>query len=964
MVRSVFRHQPVALARIPLRPAVPSPDEDTAGLLAEGVFLASRATEQATDAAPAAKEAPLAATWRAYDIRSRTRTTPHGVFSGVAPATFAHQPAVLHLGSAHQAVTTPSAAWLATVADRLLDTDELLRSLTLTSNNLMQRRGDRLEAEHPASTGTNPQRSSVRATPVALWLLDACRGGALGARVLSDMGDRYPAVAEATIRTTVRQMIRTGFLLTDLLPTHIRADPLGHLLARLPPTAELHPALERLRDLLNRADALPPGAPERLPLLRSAREAADAVVTVERPLTADTLADATLVLPHALGKQAAQAAGILWNISQLASPAIGYHEKFVRAYGRHRLMPLLEVIDSATGIGPPTEADNIAAQGDIDPRRAALLARMLAQATAREQTEVTVDDDLVAQLAHGAPAEPPRTAEIHVRLLLHGDQLRLAVCDAGSQDAGSAAGRFARWLPQLAPTTGDPAGTSPIVAEIICRPRTGPTAALAVETGFAPHRIPLGVPPRDGDLLPHELLVGSTGRHLVIWSARHQRPVQPVLFSRLATGLLPPAARALRLIGHAGHRPWHTWSWGPAAYAPYTPRVRYRSVILDPARWRLPEDLPHAAAHRSTWDKALTAWRTDAIPVPPGIVVVQEVDRQIPLDLRREEDRELLRRSVRRGARAVTEPLGGTDVTDAPVDGPHGRHVIELVVNLTRSSTPVVPRLDPRAVLPSTGRDPVYLPGGPWLSAAVPVPAIHQDAVLRRVPEVLAPAAEHIDRCFWLRYHTPALGDHLRIRAHGKPGALTAHVLPLLTTWCSTLNTQQLAGGMVLEPYTPEVERYGGPEAIGAAEEVFAADSAFAARCLALADSLHDRLLIAAVSAADIARTVASQPQRALRGHGLSATDRRTRDTLRPRLRSARAEPASLIPAALADAVAARHQVLAAYRATLSDPGVATLCASDLVHMHCNRLLGPDPAHEHITRSLANDLLHTHVHQH
>ncbi|RKN46673.1 lantibiotic dehydratase [Streptomyces hoynatensis] len=963
MARSVFRHQPVALARIPLRPAVPATEEETAGLLAEGIFLASRATAGAAGTALAVKEARMAATWHAYDIRSRTRPTPHGVFAGVASARFANQPAALRLGAAHRAVTTPSAAWLTVVADRLLDADELLPALTLASNNLVQRRGDRLEAEHPAPAGANPQRSSVRATPVALWLLDACQGGASGARVLGEMAERYPAVAEETIRTTVRQMIRTGFLLTDLLPTHIRADPLGHLLTRLPSTAAPHPALEHLRELLDRADALPPGAPERLPLLWSARDAADAIATVERPLTADTLADANLVLPDALGKQAAQAADLLWHVSQLASPATGYHEKFLRAYGRHRLVPLLEVIDPATGIGPPAEADNIAAQGDIDPRRAELLARLLAQATAQGQTEITVDDDLAARLSHGARTEPPPTAEIHVRLLRHGDQLRLAVCDAGSQDAGSAAGRFAGWLPQLAPSSDDAADTAPMVAEIVCRPRTGPTAALAVETGFAPHRIPLGVPPRKGDLLPEDLLVGSTGRHLVAWSARHRHPVRPVLFSRLASDLLPPAARTLRLIGHAGHRPWHTWSWGPAAYAPYTPRVRYRSVILDPARWRLPEDLTHAAAHRRTWAKALADWLTDAIPGPPDVVVVQESDRQIPLDLRRAEDRELLRRSVRRGARAVTEPFTDPDTTDAPVEGPFGRHVIELVINLTRRNEPPAPRLDPRA-RPRGGHGTRHLPGGTWLSAALPVPAIHQDTVLRQLPEILAPATEHMHRSFWLRYHTPALGDHLRIRVHGDPESLVTHVLSLLTTWSSTLNAQHLAGAMALEPYVPETERYGGPGAIEVAEDVFAADSAFAARCLALTDALPDRLLIAAVSAADIAYTVAHQPRLALRGHGLSAADRRTRDSLRTRLRTARPESASLIPAALGGSGAARHQTLTAYRAALTDPDVTDLCASDLIHMHCNRLLGPDPAHERITRSLATDLLHTHAHQH
>lgn len=449
-----------------------------------------------------------------------------------------------------------------------------------------------------------------------------------------------------------------------------------------------------------------------------------------------------------------------------------------------------------------------------------------------------------------------------------------------------------------------------------------------------------------------------------MWSARHERPVIPVLFTRLTRDLLPPAAQVLRLIGHAGIRPWHAWSWGPAGYAPFTPRVRYKNTLLAPARWRLPDDLVGAASDRHAWDKALAAWRTDAVPPSPDVVVVQESDRQIPLDLRQNEDRELLRRSVGRGARAVTELLGGPDADGAVLDGPGGRHAVELVVNLSRRDKPPTPHRDPRSA--PRRRATVHLPGGSWLSAAVPVPAEHQDRVLRQLYDVLAPAADHLNRWFWLRYHTPALGDHLRIRAHGDPEVIAVHVLPLLTAWCSALADRRLGGRMVLEPYEPEIERYGGPEAIGAAEEVFAADSVFVVHGLTLTTSTDDRLVIAAASAADIARTVTDQPHTALRGHQLTPHNRRTHDALRPRLRAAVAEPTSLFPTVLSASWRTRHGALTAYQATLTDPHVSALCASDLVHMHCNRLLGSDPAHERAARSLATDLLHTqpHAHQH
>lgn len=958
MARRIFTHQPIAMARIPLRPA--AEDGDSAGLLREGVFLASRSVERAADSPPMAGASRIAATMRAYDIRSRTRTTPHGVFSGVAPAPFTADTPALHLGDRHRAITSPSPGWLAGVADLLLDEAGVLPRLTLTTNNLTLRRGGRWEAEHPAPGGT-AQLGSVRATEVSVWLLDTCRGGADAAEVLAALAGCHSAVSEAAIGGAVRQMIRSGLILTDLLPTDLRDDPLGHLLGMLPSSARLRAVLGRLRELLVHADEHSPGTEVRLQLLRAARQAADDVLAMERPLTVDTLADATLTLPHALGEKAAQAADVLWQVGQLASPATRYHPKFLAAYGHHRMVPLLEAVDPVSGIGPPEESDAIGAEGDIESRRAARLARLLAEATIHGTREVIVDEELVQQLAHENPALPPRTAEIHVRFFRYATgELGLVVCpDSGSQDAGSAPGRWARWLPQLAPNEPRPGDEGePLIAEIVCRPRTARTAGLAVETGFAPYRIPLGVPARDGDLTPDDLLITTTGQHLMLWSARHDRQVIPVLYSRLAPDLLPPAARTLHLIGHAGTRPWHTWSWGPAGHAPYTPRVRYKNILLAPARWALPEELTDSAADRRAWDQALAAWCTDALPAPPDVVVVVEVDRQLPLDLRQDEDRELLRRCVHRGARAVTEVLGGPGADDTVLTGPGGAgHLLELVVPLTRRQAPAPPRRDPRSAPRAHGSG-RYLPGSSRLSAALAVPVRLQNAVLQQLVAALGDTAEAIDHWFWLRYETPALGPHLRIRFHGRPDDVTAHIQPRLAAFAARLEDQQLSSGLHFEPYIRETERYGGQGAISAAEQVFATDSALALLGLTHAHG-DDRLLIAAVSTADIAYALTDTDRigDALRVGNLAAEDRRRRDAMRLRLR-ATADPAVLIPPQLDAARSQRQDALTAYRRTLTGKETPALYASDLVHMHANRLLGPDPAAERIARSLALDLLH------
>jgi hypothetical protein len=188
-MRRFFDPHHVAMARIPLRPYYTGPaDEGYDGLLEEGVFLASRSAAQAVvDGTERGR-----VTRCAYDLRSRERTIPHGVFAGVAPAVLDAPAPTMRLGDDHRTVTTLSPGWLTAMADRLLrDERDLLHALTLTAAFSVAARGDRLEIEHPASAGA--RFTSVRATGVSRWLLEASRAGASAADLLAELLRRHPS---------------------------------------------------------------------------------------------------------------------------------------------------------------------------------------------------------------------------------------------------------------------------------------------------------------------------------------------------------------------------------------------------------------------------------------------------------------------------------------------------------------------------------------------------------------------------------------------------------------------------------------------------------------------------------------------------------------------------------------------------------------------------------------------------
>ncbi len=957
--RFAFLAGSTVLARVPLLPAAGY--DGRAGavdpLLAEGMFLASRPVSAAAAAGCRAGDGRLAATVRAYELRARFRPTPHGVFAGVAAAAVGGDAADLCLGGGHRVRTGPGPAWLAAFCDQVLDLPGVLPRLRLQTSNLVVRRGQRLEHEKQATPGVaGPQLVSVRATDACVLILEECERGAPYPQVHARLTRAWPDAPETMIRGMVLELVRGGFLLTDLLPWCGRDDPLGHLIGRLSGSGAPLRSLERLRGHLRDADRSPPGTPGRLADLIAARRACDELASTDRPLSADVAADARITIPAALAAEAAEAVGVLWRVSDARGALAGYHQRFADRYGPGRFVPLLEVADPVAGLGD-LEAGPARPPGTMPAGRAAILAGLLNEAVTRGRAEVNLDEATVNALdEHHADLPPPTTAEVYARVFaasardLAAGRLSLAIYDGGTQQAGSTAGRFASLLPGV--RAGLAACGPALRAEIVVRPRTPELAGVARPTGFAACRIPVGVPAREGDLDLRDLLVVSAGGRLELWTAGG-RQVMPVLYSRIGSRYMPPVARLLQELGMHGSRPWHGWSWEPLQHAVFQPRVRYKSTVISPARWQLPPALITAAEDRSRWEQAIASWQSVTVPAPPQVAVAEDADRHLPLDLRRDADRELLRRYVRRGLSSVTELPGGPDAIQAVVPGPDGRHVLELVIPLaSRPAAPAGPLAAPPQARPRG--EGLYLPGSEWLSAVIPSPGSCHDQILGQLPGLAAGLAGDADRWFWLRYHDTAHGPHLRIRFHGDPAALSRKVLPALSAWCADLITQRLASGLVIEPYDPETERYGGPDAIVAAEDVFDADSRLVLAVLAASPGTGTRLVIAALSAAAIARTVAGADPAALAGRNLDRPARRRLCALRPAARSAAGTGSAVIPA-IGPAWARRDSALAGYRDALP-PARRADCASSLIHMHANRLLGESDS-ERLARALAADLL-------
>ena len=555
----------------------------------------------------------------------------------------------------------------------------------------------------------------------------------------------------------------------------------------------------------------------------------------------------------AVAREAATAAELLLRLTPLPGrvPHLdAYQRRFEARYGAEREVPLVELVDPELGLGPIGQQDRewYAPPGPRERDRVRALREIAIDALREQRAVVELDDALMARLEVADPArvELPDSLEVAVAVAA----ASAAALDAGEfrarRHAGRGGGRGrlraravrrparrgrARRQGRAAARGG--AARRRDRAELVYLPAATRVANVAVRPPVAGHEVVCGVPAGgdpDAAITLDELLVGvRDGRFRV----RRRGTAAELALSEhhmLDGRFAPPAIRFLQHVARDGRVLLGPFDWGPATEFPFLPRVQRGRVVLAPARWRLDrlgrgdgpagsEGIAASADRRldrlagsARWvrgrrrlgrsparpgrtgrrgghgPEALAAWRGRW--AVPRAVYLAEGDQRLLLDLEAPAHVELLLDALRGGAagRILEEALPGLD--DAWLPGPHGRHLVELVV-------PLVPRRPAgrrRAVDAAAPADPpapsvrTRPPGSDWLFLRLDCPPVLQDDL---IVDRLAPFAEFArsaalaDDWFFIRYADPE--PHLRLRLHGPPDVLRTQLLPQAIAWAQAL---------------------------------------------------------------------------------------------------------------------------------------------------------------------------------
>jgi thiopeptide-type bacteriocin biosynthesis protein len=287
------------------------------------------------------------------------------------------------------------------------------------------------------------------------------------------------------------------------------------------------------------------------------------------------------------------------------------------------------------------------------------------------------------------------------------------------------------------------------------------------------------------------------------------------------------------------------WDWGPLADLPRLPRVRWRRIVVSPARWRIdPSELPRESASPADRSSALARLRVHH-ELPRLLLLVQD-DQELLVDLDNPLSVDSLLHAVDTAGQAVLlsellPPVSEADVSAAR--GPEGQFVHELVI-------PVDGRLAPRPMIDASrigadeGVPRVFTPHGEWdtwrLYAA---PGLVERALVEDLLPWLERRAPHDHGLDWyfLRHGDPQW--HLCLRF----GGVDAQAVDVFRAELAALGRSLVSRGRLwtirTDTYVREIERYGGPQGIAACERIFVADSRFCAAVIVAVARAEDESL-------------------------------------------------------------------------------------------------------------------------
>ncbi|MBY0492409.1 MAG: lantibiotic dehydratase [Gemmatimonadaceae bacterium] len=842
--------------------------ESLTSLESEAIYLASPSLHERASVielnAEQSTAHSLALTLQKYRVRMGSRATPFGLFAACSLGTIGIDSSLKDCYSDQlRRRTRLDHAALVEIANTLLLDNEVGPLIKLRPNTSVTRVADSLHVTKRERAGRRYQYHLIvvddsDALQEALSL--AGRGASRIECVRHFVAQGYnPSEAESFVDELIEQQV----LVSELEPSVCTFDGLGTLRLKVQeraPKSKVCIALGEMHQMLLQFDASvgvrPPATyevlAERVRDLAK-RDLGSGVFQV------DSFRSASLTLSDRLAEAILDGAALLRRLSVSENVLEAFRDAFRLRY-EQREVPLLEALDPEVGL----DFSSIGAGGSHSSQRRArtlserdaVLHRLILDAKVSATNVVDLNEAAIEALAATShPSAFPPSFIINVSLLgaasVNDSEWKIVWNGGGGASAASMIGRFCDLDGELHSSVRDllaeeeRANPTCIEAEIVHLPqdRIGNVMTRPSLREFEIEYLGRSEAPRDRVLTPDDLVLYVRDGRLRLRSRRLNREVLPRLSCAHnfmhETNL--PVYQLLCLLQRQGVQSTLRWDWGAFASSSWLPRVQHGQLVLARARWivRHEEVIGSGAYASSNLVELVRLWRTTQNI--PRFVNIVDGDLELLCDLESKAGVHLFITELRSSSVLTLMEWLAEGPTDVPLTG-DGHYASEIVLPVLFSGEAASPASFvshdiPGSRAPSrrsteeqsgSGVARRLPPGGDWLYLKLYCGAGRFERVLESFEQRVIRSLNEtgaLSCWFFLRYADP--DSHLRIRLARSERASAADLFAAASQW----SLERVKNGdplrVQIDTYEREIERYGGPEAMLLAEQLFCVDSEF-----------------------------------------------------------------------------------------------------------------------------------------
>ncbi|WP_252785026.1 lantibiotic dehydratase [Actinoallomurus rhizosphaericola] len=822
-----------------------------------------------------------------YLVRMSTRSTPFGLFSGIAFGNFdTKTTARLGKSALSRFVTRTDIAWHYAAARRLeQDKDARLELNVIAHPAIYECAGRFILSDNGAGNDEDYKTITARSMPLLAVIFNLSKIPIRKSSLVAAVAERFPKIAIDKIRVVTEQLQDLGFLISDLRPPTMESNLDARLIDRLtksPPLEAFEASVRRVASLADEIDHMGISCPlETIREFRAAKEVAtgdtrtktswdvDAILSAETPTLSDQIGTAGAITADLLLRTSGRG-NHLAHISR-------YHSEFIEHFGTYAEVPLLELLSHQYGLGAPDTylqppRFNLIQELPTPLRqskRDAVLYRLITRSISNGFQPVELSDADVASLEESLEPDASSVDQLHpVDLYLevlsaspeHIDRgdFKVSVGPAAARAKGGRTfGRFhdlftKEQQDQLQKLLGAEEDVYPdgLFAEVSYLAKTPRAANVARRPKSRRYEILFNTAPSlplDRVIYPSDLLIGASPTDFYIRSRKLGKEIIATQSHLLSPIQAPNPARFLLEVSSLKAAAPNIFSWGTFESMPYLPRIQRGNIILCAAQWRLSaEDLKlDVKDWQNHFVRAVSAWRKRS--GAPRYVYIVEADNRLLIDLEHPASLVTLQRELQKipagHGQHQTAILHEAFVGESSLwlhDESKRAYFSEVVVPLLPSGSEPS-RGSESHILPGRRRDsfPVprdvrcALPGGTWNYAKLYAePSQHDSLISGPIADLNEElrSVDKLDQWFFIRYADPL--PHIRLRFKSPTTEDAQQVLLRMLKWATGLVGSSLIKDFSIATYVREIERYGGVESMGEIETVFGADSSYSCKLL------------------------------------------------------------------------------------------------------------------------------------